>query len=130
MRAWIALGLVAATTLALTGCQPSPEDRVVGNWQGDLKLSEVPTIPLPGAQKRVEDAITGMQIKISRDKKFTLSGGLQGATDGEWTVEERTVTMKTANQTLTGEISEDGQTMKLTLPLPAIKLVIGLRKTG
>ncbi|MDX2065664.1 MAG: hypothetical protein SFX74_07990 [Fimbriimonadaceae bacterium] len=130
MRSWIALGVIAGISLALAGCAASPESRVIGNWQGDTKLSEIPNVPMPGVKQKIESGISTMQVKFTADKKFSLTGGLQQSTEGTWKVEDRKVTLEGGGQSIEAELSEDGKTMKLSIPLPAVKLVIGLRKTG
>ncbi len=131
----IALGAL----LVLGGCATSAEDRLVGIWTADSSKTTLPPIPIPGAEKRVQDFIQSVTLKLRSDKTFVFTAG--ASVEGTWSLLENKIKLLPNKSGLTGPFGNlatdltgipgaDYKSMTVNQPTPFGDVGIAFKKTG
>ncbi|MGV3618624.1 MAG: hypothetical protein ACO1SV_25150 [Fimbriimonas sp.] len=137
-RPVLSAGLLAVGLLAAGGCTNSAEDRVVGIYSIDPVKTDVPSIPVPGIERRIRDVTRNTKLKIRSDHSFVLTGAR--VTEGTWRYEGGTVHLVPKDPEaaglligedgeLTGQIDKKGA-MVIQRDTQVGRVTIHLRKTG
>jgi hypothetical protein len=78
-----------------TGCQASPEQTIVGNWQVNAQKVELPSGgAFKNLEERIKRGLSQVSLKMKADKTFEfIQPGPSGKVTGTWELSEKKVTM-------------------------------------
>ena len=66
--------LICTVALAVCGCQSTPEQRLIGAWSTDRDRTVLPDLPSGAFDGRLRRQLYNVQLKLSADHTFSLSG--------------------------------------------------------
>ncbi len=78
--------MLLALALSAIGCQLGPDQALVGAWTTNRELTKVPSIAFPEFGRRFKLGIESVQLKISSDHTFVLTGLPQAG--GKWSFKQ------------------------------------------
>jgi uncharacterized protein (TIGR03066 family) len=101
MKTKLALVLLAAVALCVTGCDPSPQDAIVGKWEAGQA----------GAKLKVEFSKDGTAIINMFGKPLRGTYKLNGSDELEWTMNGMTTKYKVKVTTTELGLTSEGKTI-------------------
>ena len=96
--------LIVTALFCCVGCSRSGSDRIVGIWIPDLQATELPSIPIPGMQKRVNSVMSRFVLKLRSDRSFVVTSG--AAVEGKWVLTGDTITLTPLEGDLRGPLGD------------------------
>jgi hypothetical protein len=113
----------------VVGCEGDPADAAVGVWTVNKKKSQIPPVPLPGAEDKIW-ALFGnavLQLKPDRSYSFSLGKG----SSGKWALKGNTLTLTPADGAkLEVELNSARTSGTVHRETPLGDVVLAIDKTG